>query len=83
MPSEREAGLNAGTETMLAVAEPLGISVDALAFLAHRFEQRLGMLDAAEPGPRAGLERVVAEDFEELATAFKVLRRVVVRMPTA
>ncbi len=63
----------AKAEAMHALAEFVGVDLDALAFIAHRFEQRLGMLDAAEPARRAELELLSAEDFEELATAYKLL----------
>lgn len=69
----------ARSETMLALAEATGIDLDALAFLAARFEQRLNALDYAEPARRAELERLVAEDFDELAHAYKTLRRMVER----
>jgi hypothetical protein len=68
---------------MLAVAEALGISVDTLAFVAQRFAGHVSMIDAAEPARRAELERLVARDFDELATAYKAVKRVVERMPKA
>ncbi len=73
----------ARAETMLALAEHLGLDLDALAFVAARFEHRLGMLDAAEPAWRAELERLVAQDITELASAYTVLRRTVERGGTA
>jgi hypothetical protein len=75
----REAQTIARAETMLAVADATGIDVDALAFVAARFEQHLNVLDAAEPARRAELERLVAEDFDELAAVYKRLRRAVER----
>lgn len=64
---------------MLTVAEVTDIDVNALAFIAERFEHHLGMLDAAEPVRRAELERLVAQDFDELASAFKFLTQMVDR----
>jgi hypothetical protein len=82
--TDREtAATMAKAETMLALAEHVGISLDTLAFVARRFELRLGILDAAEPARRVDLERLAAEDFEELATAYKGLARMVERVPSA
>jgi hypothetical protein len=65
---------------MLAVAEFTGVAdLDALAFVAHRYQGTLGLLDSAEPARRAVLEMFVAEDFKKLATAYKQLRRAVER----
>jgi hypothetical protein len=64
---------------MLALAEHLGLDLDALAFVARRFEHFLRTLDSAEPSRRAELERLAAQDFDELAEVYKVLRRTVER----
>jgi hypothetical protein len=72
-PDERERQVVARAETMLALAPFVGVNLDVLAFVAHRFELRLGVLDAAEPAPRMDLERRAAEDFEELVAALKLL----------
>lgn len=48
-----------------------GIDVQALAFLVVRFEQRLGVIDAAEPGRSGELERLMAIDIAELAATYK------------
>jgi hypothetical protein len=70
----------AKAETMVAIAEVTGfVDLGALAFIAHRFEQRLGMLDAAEPARRAEAERLVAADVAALADAYKLLAAVVER----
>lgn len=82
-PSVVETAAVAKAERMLAIAEFVGVDLGALAFIAHRFEQRLGMFDAAEPARRAELERLSAEDFEELATAYRLLAAVVARGGTA
>ena len=66
-------------ETMLALAEVTGVDVDALTFLARRFEHRLGVIDAVEPARRREWERLMAKDGDELASAFKTLKRVVER----
>lgn len=61
-------------EKMLAVAEVTAIvDLETMGFLAARFEHCLGMIDAAEPARRLELERLVAKDFDELASAYKVL----------
>lgn len=79
MPQVRERSAleadraTARAETMLAVAPLVGIDVEALAFLARRFERRLGMLDAAEPSERLDLAALVSQDFDDLAGAFKLL----------
>jgi hypothetical protein len=76
---ERKARAVARASTMLALAEVTGIDVHALAFVAQRLEQRLNVLDSAEPARRAELERLTAEDFEELASAYKLLAAAVDR----
>ena len=65
--------VRARAEVMLALAPHAGVDLDLLELLRRRFEQRLGMLDAAEPAHRLDVERLVAEDFEKLATAYKRL----------
>ncbi len=66
-------------EIMLALAEHVGVNLDALAFIADRVEHNLGMLDSAVPARRAELERLVAEDSDELVGAYKRLRSTVER----
>ena len=78
-PEEREAAATTRAETMLALGEALAIDLEALAFLARRFEQRLDVLDAAEPAQRRELIALVAEDFDELASAFKTMAAAVER----
>jgi len=80
---EHERHAVACAETMLAIAPHVRISLDLLELLRHRFEQRLGMIDGAEPTRRAELELLVVADFDELATTFKRLARIVKRMPKA
>lgn len=81
--SQLEAIATERAETMLALAEVRCIDLEALAFVGRRFERCLRMMDAAEPAQRAQLEQLVAEDFEGLATTFKVLARLVDRAGTA
>jgi hypothetical protein len=65
-------------ETMLALAEYVGLDIDPLKLRRRRFAQHAGMLDAAEePARRAELEHLVTEDFGELASAFKAPKRAV------
>jgi len=70
-------------ERMLDLAPFIGVDPEALAFLAHRYEERLGLLDAAEPARRAELKRLICQDFDELAAAYKRMARVVDGMPKA
>jgi hypothetical protein len=81
MPLKQPAGVTtfARAETMLAIGEALGIDVEALAFVARRFERCLGVIDGAERARRAELERLASEDFDELAGAYKRLKRAVER----
>jgi hypothetical protein len=65
--------------TMLALAEHVGIDLDLLEHLRTRAEHHLGLIDSAEPPRRAELERLVAVDFDELAGAYKLLKRMVER----
>jgi hypothetical protein len=69
----------ARAEVMLAIGEHLGINLEALAFVSRRFATRGSMLDAAEPARRAEIERLMFEDFTELAGAFKLLAAAVKR----
>ncbi len=69
----------ARSESMLALAEHVGIDLDLLEHLRARVEQRLGMLDSAESARRAELEKLVAADFDELAVAYRRLRAMVER----
>jgi len=82
-PERKEARATARAESMLALAEPLGLDLDALAFVAARVEQRLNVLDGAEPARRAELAQLAAEDFAELANTYERLKMLVERMPTA
>jgi hypothetical protein len=77
--TDPETVATARAETMLVLAEHVGVDLDVLAFVARRVEQRLGMLDAAEPARRAELERLAAGDFEELATTYLRLASAVER----
>lgn len=65
---------------MLALAEATGVvDLEAMAFVAARVERHLGMIDAAEPARRAEPRRLVEQDFDELARAYKVMERAVER----
>jgi len=79
-PEAREAAAVARAEKMLAVAETTGmVDLDAMAFVAARVERHLRMIDAAEPARRAELRRLIEQDFDELARAYKVMERAVER----
>jgi len=72
----RKAAAIASAETMLALAEVTGVDLGLLEHLRRRFERHLGMLDAIEePARRAELERLMVEDGDELARAYRALRR--------
>lgn len=79
LPAAPDPHVVARTETRLAFAEVTDIDLGALAFLAGRFEQRLSMIDAAEPAQRAELEHLMAIDFAELAEAYTQLAWMVER----
>jgi hypothetical protein len=71
-------------ETMLALADFIGVDLDEMNEVRIRLEAHEAMFDAA-PGPsrRADLERLMAVDIAELAAAFKIMARAVERGGTA
>jgi hypothetical protein len=68
----------ARAETMLALAEPIGIDLDLLEAARRRLEEHGRMLDAADgPARRAAVKILMEFDVAELARAYKLLARAV------
>jgi hypothetical protein len=70
----------AKAETMLAIAEFVGVDLDMLWIVARKLQAHEAMLDAAVgSSKRNELERLMSEDIDELAHAYKIMERAVER----
>jgi hypothetical protein len=74
----------AKVEAMLALAELVGVDLDALWIASRRLAEHEAAYDRAlGSSKRTELERLIAEDVSVLATAYRRMERAVERMPSA
>ena len=85
LPAASEHYAVASAETMLALAEFVGVDLLELEQIRRRLvahEHELGHL-GLQPARRRELRMVIEQDIDDLAVAYKRLMKVVERMPAA
>ena len=79
-----EAATVMKVERMLDMAEFVGLDPESLAFLAHRLALHGRQREGLGPSPRRDeLDALIVGDLETLCRAYKMMARVVERMPSA